>query len=474
MSAGKASFLSANKTKIIFTIIIVAGLLTAVLLWPKPEEPGPEGITLKIITRHDTAIWEAFEPKFLETDYAKEHNIVDIQWVAPDPGLWKQVIEAGGVDVAWGGGPTLFDTMIGYGLLEPLTGSNVLARVSQIGDTLAGAPMKRFDGEGNILWVAAAISSFGFTVNHPFLETYDLPVPTRWSDLANRTYASLLPKATISMGNAPHTTSNTRSYEIILQAFGWDEGWSVLTRMAGNAEIFSGSGISVDVQSAVETGEVGIAMSIDFYGYTSVLRNPECEYIIPSGESIINGDPIALVNGTSHKEEAEELIAWILSPEGQSIWLLENINRMPVVEEAFETELGGTRPDLYNLYQITISNIGIEFSDPLALSYENSLMLYFQSVLTDVHEELVDAWATLVDAVNTGKITEARFQELSYQLGLPVSWEEGGEAFQFTMEYAQSINDQVKTDPTFANQMASIWRDAARTQYATIRDEVAD
>ena len=247
-----------------------------------------------------------------------------------------------------------------------------------------------------------------------------------------------------------------------------------MTRMAGNAEIFSGSGISVDVQSAVETGEVGIAMSIDFYGYTSVLRNPECEYIIPIGGSIINGDPIALVKGTSHREEAEGLIAWILSPEGQSIWLLENINRMPVVEEAFETELGGTRPDLYNLYQITISNIGIEFSDPLALSYENSLMLYFQSVLTDVHEELVDAWAALVDAVNTGKITETRFQELSYQLGLPVSWEEGGESFQFTMEYAQSINDQVKTDPTFANQMASIWRDAARTQYATIKDEVAD
>ena len=459
-----------NRTKIIAVVAVIGIVVIAMVFLPKGEEPTT-GITLKIISRHDSSIWNTFESAFLETDYAKDNDIVDLKWVSPDPGLWEAVIDIGGIDVAWGGGPTLFDTLIENELLDPLTGSDVLSMVSQINDTIGGAPMKRKDGE-DVLWVAAAISSFGFTVNHVFLDNYDLPTPTRWTDMANRTYGSLLPKETISVGNAPDTTSNTRIYTIILQAFDWDEAWSILTRIAGNSKIYSGSGISVDVQGAVEAGEVGISMSIDFYGYTTILRNPDCEYIIPEGESIINGDPIALVKGSAHKDAAEAFIAWVLSPEGQSEWFHENTNRMPVISEAFETELGQGRPDLEALFQLTISNIGIEFDDPLALSYTDSIMLYFQSVLTEVHEELKQAWRTLINAVETGTITETRFQELAFQLGQPVQWTENGDNLVFSMEYAQSINSQVRTDSAFASQMAAIWRQAARLQYQEVAEAV--
>ncbi len=459
-------------TKLIIAVAIIGIVVIAMVFWPNGGGEPVTGITLKIITRHDTAIWTRFEPQFLETDYAKDHNIVNLDWVSPSPGLWEAVIGVGGVDVAWGGGPTLFDTLIESELLDPLTGSEVLGFVSQINDSIGGAPMKRRDENENILWVAAAISTFGFTVNHAFLDDYELPTPRQWTDLANRTYGSLLPKETVSMGNAPDTTSNTRIYEIIIQAFDWDEAWSILTRMAANAKMYSGSGISVDVQGAVEMGEVGISMSIDFYGYTSTLRNPDCEYIIPAGQSIINGDPIALVKGSANKEAAEAFIAWVLTPEGQSQWFHENTNRMPVNDEAFETVLGQSRPDLEALYLLTISNIGIVFDDDLALSYTDSLMLYFQSVLTDVHEELQEAWSALIDAVETGTITETRFQELALQLGKPVQWTENGDNLVFSVEYAQSINTQMRTDLAFANQMAAIWRQAARLQYQEVTDAV--
>jgi len=457
-----------NGKRIILVVAVIAVVLVAFFFWPSEE--APTGVTIRIITRHDTAIWNAFEPAFLATDYAKDHNVVDVRWVAPDQGLWEEVIEAGGVDVAWGGGPTLFDTLIDSELLDPLIDSEVLGFVSMINDTIGGAVMKRLGDDGEIYWVAAAISSFGFTVNNAFLDQYDLPTPRRWTDLANRTYGSLLPKETISMGNAPDTTSNTRIYEIILQAFEWDEAWSILTRMAGNAKMYSGSGISVDVQGAVEAGEVGVALSIDFYGYTTLLRNPDCEYVIPEGESIINGDPIALVKGSENRDAAEAFIAYVLSPEGQSQWFYESTNRMPVVEEAFDTELGQSRPDLYDLFQITISNIGIVFDDELALSFTDAIMLYFQSVLTDAHEELKEAWKTLIDAVETGKISESKFEDLALQLGEPVQWTEDSVTYKFTMEYAQSINTQIRTDPAFANQMAAIWREAARLQYEDVAE----
>jgi ABC-type Fe3+ transport system substrate-binding protein len=429
------------------------------------------GITLTIITRHDTTIWTLFEPAFLASSYAEENNVVDVKWMGPDPGLWTETIEAADVDVAWGGGPTLFDTLIDFDLLAPLEeGSYALERVNEMNDTIAGGSIKRFDGQGRVLWVAAAISSFGFTVNNDFLADAQLPVPNKWEDIANETYGKLLPQPSISMGNAPGTTSNTRIYEIIIQAFGWDEGWRILTRMAGNAGIYGGS---VETQNAVEQGDVGVGMSIDFYGYTSQIDYPNCQYILPEGQSIINGDPIALVYKSQHKDAAQDFIGWVLSPEGQSIWLNERINRMPVRPDAFQTEKGQQRSDLYTLFNDTISNVGIPFSDEVAISYEQSLMYYFEAVLKNEHEALAGlagAWTEIVKAKAEQRISQQEFSDFLLELGTPVSWVNSTDAqtYQFTEEYAIAINEKIYWDSLFRSQMQDIWGDAARAQYQSI------
>lgn len=429
------------------------------------------GITLTIITRHDTTIWTLFEPAFLASSYAEENNVVDVKWMGPDPGLWTETIEAADVDVAWGGGPTLFDTLIDFDLLAPLEeGSYALERVNEMNDTIAGGSMKRFDGHGRVLWVAAAISSFGFTVNNDFLADAQLPVPNKWEDIANETYGKLLPQPSISMGNAPGTTSNTRIYEIIIQAFGWDEGWRILTRMAGNAGIYGGS---VETQNAVEQGDVGVGMSIDFYGYTSQIDYPNCQYILPEGQSIINGDPIALVYKSQHKDAAQDFIGWVLSPEGQSIWLNERINRMPVRPDAFQTEKGQQRSDLYTLFNNTISNVGIPFSDEVAISYEQSLMYYFEAVLKNEHEALAGlagAWTEIVKAKAEQRISQQEFSDFLLELGTPVSWVNSTDAqtYRFTEEYAIAINEKIYWDSLFRSQMQDIWGDAARAQYQSI------
>jgi len=433
------------------------------------------GITLTIITRHDTTIWTLFEPAFLATSYAQDNNVIDLRWMGPDPGLWTETIDATDVDVAWGGGPTLFDTLIDNDLLATLEeGSYALQMANEINDTLAGSSMKRFDGQDRVLWIAAAISSFGFTINNDFLADAQLPVPNKWEDLANETYGKLLPLPSISMGNAPGTTSNTRIYEIILQAFGWDEGWRILTRMAGNAGIYGGS---VETQSAVEQGEVGVGMSIDFYGYTSQIDFPSTQYVLPEGQSIINGDPIALVAKSKHKDAAQDFIGWILSPEGQSIWLDERINRMPLRSDAFHTEKGQKRSDLYTLFNQTISNIGIPFSDELAISYEQSLMYYFEAVLKNEHEALAGsqgAWTELVNAKKEQRITQQQFNDLILALGTPISWLNSTDAqtYQFTQEYAISINEKIYRDSLFRSQMQGIWGQAARAHYQNIYDSI--
>ena len=433
------------------------------------------GITLTIITRHDTTIWTLFEPAFLSSSYATENNIVDLKWLSPTDALWPITIGATAVDIAWGGGPTLFDTLIENNLLAPLAdGSYAMQMVNMINDTISGNSMKRFDAQDNVLWAAAAISSFGFTINEDFLTDAQLPTPNKWEDLANETYGQLLPIPSIAMGNAPGTTSNTRIYEIIIQAFGWNDGWRLLTRMAGNSGIYGGS---VETQSAVESNLVGVSMSIDFYGYTSQLHFPNLQYVLPEGQSIINGDPVALVDKSEHKEAAQDFIGWLLSPEGQSLWLNEKVNRMPVRSDTFKTEKGLQRPDLYERFNTTIRNIGIPFSDEVALGYEQSLKYYFEAVLKNEHESLASTqgvWTELVKAKKEGRVTQQQFSDLILELGTPVSWTNTTDqtTYQFTEEYAISVNNRIYTDSEFRSLMQGIWGEAAQAQYQSIKDKI--
>ncbi len=438
---------------------------------PNPDA-SKQAVTLKIITRHSTTIWNLMETAFLASQHAADNNIVDIQWTAPDASFWPAVIPTYNPDIAWGGGPSLFDTIHQLGYLEKMNSTYMESVLTRLPDTLVGSPMKRYDGDGDVVWVAAALSSFGFTINRPWLDARNLTYPTHWENLSSFEFGKLLPVATVAMGNAPGTTSNTKIYQIILQRFGWEAGWETLIRMAANGRIYDGS---VSTQSAVETGETGVAMSIDFYGYTTALRNPDTEYVIPQNGSIINGDPIALCNlGAAPANASQAFIDWVLTAEGQKIWLHEDLNRLPVIEDAFWLDKIdpmnpglGPRDDLYAFYNTTLENLSIEFDDNLALTYEYSLMYYFESVITDAHDSLLDCWSAILDALDAGLITKEEAEDFSAMMAAPVTWDDG--TTYFTEAYAISINSQMGSSASFRSNMQSLWKDAAEDQYEYVK-----
>jgi ABC-type Fe3+ transport system substrate-binding protein len=433
--------------------------------------PTGQGVTLVILTRHDTSIHAAFEEPFLATDFAQENNIIDIKWKTQDAGFWDDVIEAGGIDVLWGGGPTLFDNMQRGNYLEPLTSAKMLAVLDRVPDEIAGADMKRKDGSGDVVWVAAAISTFGFTINTVFLEENDLPHPNNWTHLAQPIWGSLLPTATIAMGNAPKTTSNTRIYEIITQGMGWDAGWVTMARMAGSARLYQGS---VETQSASENGDVGVSMSIDFYGYNSQANNPNCEYVLPEGETIVNGDPIAICINSEQKNLAEGFLDFVLSAEGQSLWFTPGVRRMPVMEEAFETPVGLENEKLHDLFEATLENQGIDFNDSLSLLINTAFIYYFEAVFNNAHDELTAAWEEIVDAYYAEEITLEQLNTLAATMGTPVTVNVDGEDHKFTLDYAIEINDDMYYDAEFLHDMQTAWRTAAIEQYQQALDDLAD
>ncbi|MFA9496462.1 MAG: extracellular solute-binding protein [Candidatus Bathyarchaeota archaeon] len=445
-------------------------------------DTGPDRVELKIITRHGSDILFKARAAFLETDIAAEYGITEreqIKFLGVSSSLWTDTItRSGDVDIAWGGGPVVFDIVNSEGLLSPLESEEVTAILDIIPDEISGAASKRII-DGDVMWVGSAISSFGFTINKEFLQSYGLPEPTTWMELGNETYAQFIDFPSVSaIGTADATlsTSNTRMFEIILQTYGWKDGWELLTLMGANSRIFDKS---ESVRDAAIQGSIGAGTTIDFYGYTAQLELPDlCKYILPQDGTAVNADPIALVSTSEEPEAAQAFIAWVLSPEGQEIWLDETINRMPINPAVFDTTLGQTRPDLEESYTRTLEAITIDFSDELALSYETAMMFFFKGTLVEAQIDLIDTWIELVDAEDAGDITHKEFLGLVEDLGNPLNIEftdpETGGTVTFTESYAQSINDRITTDADFKSTLRDAWRAAAIVRYNAVLDDLND
>ena len=435
-----------------------------------PREP----VVLKILTRHPGEIQRATVEEFLKSDVAERYNIVDIKFYSVPPVAWISAIEKrGDFDVAWGGGPTLFDQLFTAGLLAPLTSPEVLDALNQIPDTFAGAPMKRVGDDGRVYWVAASVASFGFTVNHEVLGEYGLPVPQSWADLASPVYGRPLVeenRPVVSIADPTKSTSNTRMYEIILQAYGWDEGWIVLTGMAANSLIEDGS---ADVRDNVILGKVAVGITIDFYGYTPMKANPATEYIIPEGETIVNGDPIALLKTSKNPEAAQAFIAWVLT-EGQKIWFREDINRLPANPNAFELPEGRERGDLKAVWERLAEAQSLPFDDELALKIEAAMQLYFNATLVQLEGLLKEVWKALLSKYFAGEIGDEELSEYVRRLGEPLEYVDPvtGERVRFTMEDAMRVTELLREDPRLRDTYISAWRDAAIERYEGLLEEL--
>ncbi|WP_456368716.1 ABC transporter substrate-binding protein [Thermococcus sp.] len=444
-----------------------------------------QGITLVIVTRHDATIQYKVKQLFLQSDIAKQYHIKDLKFIGVPEALWPSYIKKG-ADVGWGGGPTLFDDMYKMGYLAPITDQKILSLIGkQIPKELAGMPMVR-EENGKVYWIAAALSSFGFTVNKEILKKQNLPFPKKWEDIATPDWAR--DPQMYGIADPTRSTSNTRIYQIILQAFGWDKGWRIMTLIAANSKVYEASDA---VRDAVINGEIAAGNTIDFYGYTAMKQNPNCVYVIPAGESIINGDPIALLKYSKHPEAAQAFIYWVLT-EGQKVWMSPDINRLPINPEVFNMTIteeeakvlfkgqhvGETyaqaAPALYKAYKLSISSKGIPFDDARALKTVNSLQYYFKATLVDVNGPLHQAWMAIVKAYKEGKITEDQFKKLEDELTAPIEFKdpETGKMVTFTEEYAAKINDRIATDAGFQGQLMDEWRSAAQAKYNKVLEEL--
>ncbi len=206
------------------------------------------------------------------------------------------------------------------------------AVIDRIPPTFSGIELYDRDRQ----WFGACLSGFGIIHNKKVLETLKLPAPREWADLAAPRYFSW-----VGSGDPRSSGSVHMAYEIILQAYGWEKGWSIILRMAGNIRNFSRAASDVPKDTAL--GEIACGLAIDVYAWRQVAEAgaERIGFILPEGLTVINPDGIAILKGAPHAELAAKFIEFTLSDAGQRLWVLRKgapggpkeyeLGRMPVI-----------------------------------------------------------------------------------------------------------------------------------------------
>lgn len=375
-------------------------VVAAVLATMAFAEAGLAKDKLVVLSPHRKTIQEEYVPLFQR--YYKETfgTDVEVEWV--DQGGTSNAVKYlkakaasnpkdVGVDVFWGGTSANFVDMADDGLLSPykLTGVTRTALPKDAG----GVQLS----DSKDLWHATCVSSFGIMFNKQVLALEKLPEPKSWTDLADARYLNSL-----SITDPRQSGTNSTMNMIVMEARGYDAGWDLLSRIAGNTRRFTQS--SSDPVRAVAVGDAAAAMAIDFYGLSQVweLGEDKIGFILPEGETVLDPDPVALVKGGGNVQTAQRFVDFLLTPAAQKIWLLpkgapggptrSHLARLSVSPKAY-AETDGKR--LYHLNPFTRKGF-MKFDLEKAGALRDPFNDLVGTTLVDNHSDLVKAWKRIV------------------------------------------------------------------------------
>lgn len=355
--------------------------------------------TLVLVSPHWDGVKIEFARAFSDWHQAKFGEPVRLDW--RDVGGTSDIIRfirsefkqrpvGIGIDLLYGGGIDPFLDLEHDGVLATYRPPAEI--LDAIPATIGGVPV--YDPQ--LRWFGAALASFGIVENTRVVERMNLPPVREWSDLGDPRLCSW-----VGAGDPRNSGSVHMMYEIILQGYGWERGWEIITRMAGNARAFDKAASLTAKQATL--GEVAYSMAIDFYALTQVAEAgaDSMSFILPRGVVVVNPDCIAMLKGAPNREIAERFIDFTLSEDGQKLWMLPRGHEGG--SKQFSIERMCVRPDLYErLRDVTLVKtnpfaLDITFQyDPRKGGTRWSLLNgMIGATLIDVHEELTDAWQTL-------------------------------------------------------------------------------
>jgi len=406
---------------------------------------------LVLVSPHWEGIQHEFETAFKAYYLHETGRTVELEWM--DVGGTSEALRflrsefkakptGIGIDIFFGGGVDPYLALKQDDLLERYVLPQSL--LEKIPSRLNGVPLY----DPDYTWYGTTLSGFGIVYNKTVLNLTQLPVIRTWEDLAS-------PVAFGWVGSADPRKSGSvhMAYEIILQAYGWEKGWQILTALGANVRNFTNSAAQVPKNVAI--GEVAYGLAIDFYAWAQIEEAgaDQIGFVMPANLTIIYPDSIGILKGAPNPEVARAFLRFVMSVPGQELWLMAKgttggpqkyqLNRFSVIPSLYEQAADRTAIKL-NPFSWK-SDFPFDAKKGAARwAIVNDLI---GALIIDQKQLLDQAWKIAL----RGGLTDAEWRRLA---AMPVSEEEA-------LELAKTQ----WRDSTFRNQKLNEWTEFARAKY---------
>ncbi|WP_426126381.1 ABC transporter substrate-binding protein [Pararhizobium sp. PWRC1-1] len=277
-----------------------------------------EGGKVTIVTSFSKDVTDPFKAGF---EAGNPGFTLDVQNKSTSSGV-KYVDETKSnnqVDLFWASAPDAFDNLKGRNLLTKFKPS-----VTGLPEKVGSYPVNDPDG----FYFGFAASGYGIMSNDRYLEANSLPKPVEWSDLVKAEYHDHIAIAAPSRSGTTHLTIET-----ILQGEGWDKGWGTLKGIGGNLQQVTER--SFGVPDAVNSGQTGIGIVIDFFAFSAQASGFPVSFSYPSVTTVVPAN-IGIIANAPNQPGAEAFVNYLLSEKGQAVLLEPAIRRLPINPALYE------------------------------------------------------------------------------------------------------------------------------------------
>ncbi len=289
--------------------IAAAMLMSAAVLTVAYAQDGGK---VTVITSFSKDVTDPFKAGF---EAANPSFTLDVQNKSTSAGV-KFVDETKAnnqVDLFWASAPDAFENLKGRNLLAKFTPS-----VTGLPEKVGSYPVN--DPQGYYFGFAA--SGYGIMSNDRYLEANNLPQPREWGDLLKAEYHDHIAIAAPSRSGTTHLTIET-----ILQGEGWEKGWATLTGIGGNLQQVTER--SFGVPDAVNSGQTGIGIVIDFFAFSAQASGFPVSFSYPSVTTVVPAN-VGIIANAPNQKGAEAFVNYLLSETGQAVLLEPAIRRLPI------------------------------------------------------------------------------------------------------------------------------------------------
>ena len=449
---------------IILGILLSSSIIILPLILPEPPTPPPE-ITLRILSVFDVTVLSALEDSFLDSPFAEDNNIVNIDWIGVDTTVWDILIRSSSNDLVLGPWD-IIDSLGQAGFLYPITESTHIT----VNESIAGVALKGHS-ENQTIWCSVATRNtiFELLVNETLLLEYGLEIPETFEELLSPNYyPEEIGFSLIGLDDPSSGSVENQFQNFLTKAYSWADGIRNLTLLFANSMLYSNEG---DAHEALFEGDIAIAMTVfnaqDVEPLPATFQRTHLENMV-----IVNPTAVAISNESKQITQSEAFIDFLLSSDGQRIWL-EQSNLFPVRREAFEVAGEEVDERIFSEFNWTSRTTGFGIANTYT-DESVALGVYMDSTAIVPYSNLTHCWRSIVDACNNGSIDELQLRNFAKELGEPLTFLSpiNGENETFTREYAIENQYTLYSQP-YTEMFILLWSETANLRYEKILNELS-